>query len=300
VVNFFLWLVFWLAVTVGLATDMAWAKKHGAASGTKNSARIVGIWVAVAALFGVLICCVRGHGAASKFFAGYLLELSLSIDNLFIFMATFAHFKVTGAAQRKALTYGIVGAIAMRMLFVFAGIALLNRFEWLMYIFGVTLILSAFGILKTEKKSGDSRKFFRKIGLFLRVKFSKNKLEFFMKSKGKFYATPLLACVIAIEFVDIVFAIDSVTAVLAITREPILVFSSNVFAIIGMRALYIYLAYLATKLHLLKYGISTVLVLIGAKMILSGTYHIPTAVSIAAIVGILGTSVVASLATAKK
>jgi tellurite resistance protein TerC len=280
--------------------DIAWTKKHGGVSNPRSSALAVGSWMAVAILFGALVYCVHGCGSATKFFAGYLLEFSLSVDNLFIFMVTFAHFKITGAAQQKGLTYGIIGAIAMRMIFVFAGISLINKFEWLIYIFGALLIFSAFGVVKTDKKSEASRKFFRKVGFFLKIKFSRDKLKFFVKSKGKFYATSLLACVIAIELVDVVLAIDSVTAVLAITREPILVFSSNIFAIIGLRALYIHLLHLASKLHLLKYGIAATLLFVGLKMVLSGIYNIPAIASVAIIASILTAATVASFLTARK
>jgi tellurite resistance protein TerC len=308
-VELILWTVFAIAVAAGVAMDVKWAIKGDSASDDRRPVRAVLSWICVALLFGVLIACSMGRSSALKFFAGYFLELSLSVDNLFAFMAIVDFFQIKGKDQQRALTCGIVCAIAMRMFFIFVGIALLNAFEWLMYVFGLMLILSAIGMLKSRKTSECQWKFFEKFGAIL--KFGRS-----TDASAKTHSTDapaeahstdapakttgrrqFIACIIAIEMADLLFAVDSVTAVLSITRESFLVFSSNVFALIGLRALYFYLEYLARKLHLLKYGIAITLIFVGVKMMLSKIYHISIAASMLTIAAILGVTVIASCAT---
>jgi tellurite resistance protein TerC len=290
-----LWLVFFLIVAGGLVMDVIHARRSDLIVDHRWSACAVIWWVSIASMFGVLVACLHGSESALNFFAGYVLELSLSVDNLFAFMAIFRFFRIDAHAQRRALTYGIIGAIAMRMIFIFLGIVLLDNFGWLMYALGTMLIFSAFGMLKKEKAGGCLWKFFEKIGFIRRG----GKDAHYIRS-GKSRVAPFIMCIIAIELMDLIFAVDSVSAVLAITRVPVLVFSSNIFAIIGLRALYVYLSHLSSKLHLLNYGIAVILAFIGAKMLFANVFPVSTAASISVIATILTATVVASHLTVKK
>jgi tellurite resistance protein TerC len=295
-----LWCIFIGITSVGLLADIVALGRGSPSSNLKKSTGVVAVWFSLALAFGGLVYLFLGVDAALQFFTGYLLELSLSVDNLFVFMAIFSSFKIVGAAQQKALTYGIGGAILMRMLFIFAGITLLNRFHWLVYALGIMLIFSAIAMLKSEKKGNDVKILTRALKNFLPVGESKDGLAFFVRVGTKRCVTPLLLCVFAIEFSDIIFAADSVSAVLAITRTPLIVFSSNVFAIIGLRALYTYLVRLTGKFYLLKYGIIVNLVFVGLKMICSGFFHVPTGVAIVVIVSVIAIAIVASIYSQKK
>ncbi|MDR0692965.1 MAG: TerC/Alx family metal homeostasis membrane protein [Puniceicoccales bacterium] len=291
-----LWGIFLVIITVGLYADMVLAKAQHAQANHRSHAYMVIAWISLAAFFGLLVYFFLGQEGALKFFTGYVLELSLSVDNLFVFMTIFSYFHIVNKAQQKALTYGMVGAMVMRMVFVFMGITLLNKFKWLMHVFGVMLIVSAIGMFKSKEQRGSTGNLLTKMKTFLKIRHSNDNLAFFTKCGHGWYATPLLACVITIEIVDIIFAVDSVPAVLSITKIPILVYSSNVFAIIGLRSLYICLTQLINKFHLLQYGIAVNLIFVGTNMIFSEVYHIPTIVSTMAIISIfLGTLAISCL-----
>jgi tellurite resistance protein TerC len=291
-----LWIVFVGVTMIGLWGEMV------AINGRRRQGPKFGItlWLLVAVFFGILVALILNFDSGLQFFTGYLVELSLSVDNLFIFMSVFSYFKITGLAQQKALTYGILGAICMRMFFVITSISLLNKFEWLMYVFGALLIFYAFGMCRSEKDNGGHQIFFANIKKICRLRDSENKFAFFIKSDGKIYVTPLFACVITIELLDIVFAIDSVPAVLSITCTPIIVFSSNIFAIIGLRSLYGHLTQLVERFYLMKYGIAATLVFIGGKIMLHDSIHISTLCSIFVIMLFLLAAILASLITRRK
>ncbi|MDR1528561.1 MAG: TerC/Alx family metal homeostasis membrane protein [Puniceicoccales bacterium] len=295
-----LWGIFLIIITIGLCTDVVLAKAQYTHADYRPHAHMVIAWIFLAAFFGLLVYFAFGYESTLKFFTGYVLELSLSIDNLFVFMTIFSYFHIVNEAQQKALTYGMVGAMAMRMVFVLAGITLLNKFKWLIHIFGVVLIISAIGMFKSEKQRDGASNLLEKIKTFLKIKHSEDSLAFFTKCGNKWYATPLLACVITIEIVDIIFAVDSVPAVLSITKIPILVYSSNVFAIVGLRSLYICLTQLINKFHLLQYGIAANLVFVGTNMIFSEVYHIPTIVNTIAIISIFLSTMAMSCLTTKQ
>ncbi|MDR1232684.1 MAG: TerC/Alx family metal homeostasis membrane protein [Puniceicoccales bacterium] len=295
-----LWGIFLTMITIGLYADMVLAKAQYTQADHRPHTHMVIAWISLAVFFGLLVYFALGYDSALKFFTGYVLELSLSIDNMFVFMSIFSYFHIVNKAQQKALTYGMVGAMAMRMVFVFMGITLLSKFKWLIHVFGIMLIVSAIGMFKSKKQGGGSSNLLTKVKAFLKIKHSEDDLAFFTKCGNKWYATPLLACVITIEIVDIVFAVDSVPAVLSITKTPILVYSSNVFAIIGLRSLYICLTQLINKFHLLQYGIAVNLVFVGTNMICSGVYHIPTMVNTIAIISIFLISLAISYLTMKR
>ncbi|MDR2776603.1 MAG: TerC/Alx family metal homeostasis membrane protein [Puniceicoccales bacterium] len=281
-----LWGIFSIIITVGLYVDIVLAKTQYTQANRRPHAHMVIAWISLAVFFGLLVYFALGYESALKFFTGYVLELSLSVDNMFVFMTIFSYFHIVNEAQQKALTYGMVGAMAMRMVFVFTGITLLNKFKWLIHAFGIMLIVSAIRMFKSEKQQSCTSNLLTKIKAFLKIKHAEDDLAFFTKCGSKWYATPLLACVITIEIVDIIFAVDSVPAVLSITKTPILVYSSNVFAIIGLRSLYICLTQLINKFYLLQYGIAINLVFVGTNMIFSEVYHIPTIINTIAIISI--------------
>ncbi|MDR2603151.1 MAG: TerC/Alx family metal homeostasis membrane protein [Puniceicoccales bacterium] len=295
-----LWGIFLTMITIGLYADVVLAKAQYTRANHRSHAYMVIAWISLAVFFGLLVYFFLGYESTLKFFTGYVLELSLSVDNLFVFMAIFSYFHIGNKAQQKALTYGMVGAMVMRMMFVFTGITLLSKFKWLMHVFGIMLIASAIGMFKSEKQRGSTSNLLTKIKTFLKVKRPEDNLAFFVKFENKWYATPLLACVITIEIVDIIFAVDSVPAVLSITKTPIIVYSSNVFAIIGLRSLYICLTQLISKFHLLQYGIAVNLAFVGTNMIFSEVYHIPTIVNTTVIISIFLVTLAISCLTMKR
>ncbi|MDR1457533.1 MAG: TerC/Alx family metal homeostasis membrane protein [Puniceicoccales bacterium] len=295
-----LWGIFLIIITIGLYADTVLAKAQYAQTNHRSHAYVVIAWISLAAFFGLLVYFFLGQESTLKFFTGYVLELSLSVDNLFVFMTVFSYFHIVDKAQQKALTYGMVGAMVMRMVLIFTGITLLNKFKWLMHVFGAILIVSAIGMFKSEKQRGSTSNFLTKMKTFLKIKHSKDNLAFFTKCGNRWYTTSLLACVITIEIVDIIFAVDSVPAVLSITKTPILVYSSNVFAIIGLRSLYICLTQIINKFHLLQYGIAVNLIFVGTNMIFSEVYHIPTIVNAVAIISIFLVTLSISCLTMKQ
>lgn len=295
-----LWYVFIIIAITGLILDIFAIKHEHINHNHKISTYIVFGWILIAILFGGIILLSRGHDDALKYFTGYIIELSLSVDNLFVFMSIFAYFHIHGDAQQKALTYGIIGAVIMRLGFIFAGITVLEHFHWLMYIFGIMLIFSGIKMV-TKKETDDSHgTFLKTIEKLFRIRNSSNKLSFFTKYNNKWYVTPLLVCVIAIECADIMFAADSVPAVLSVSQDRLIVFSSNIFAIVGLRALYVYVNHLTSKFSMLKYGIAANLIFVGIKMLCMHVAPISTITSIIVISSTLLLSIMMSLIVNKQ
>lgn len=259
-------------------------------------------WVCLALLFNVGVFFIMGKQSAIEFFGGYLIELSLSVDNLFLFLVIFTSFGVPAQYQRRALNFGIAGAIIMRFLFIFLGSALVHRFEWVLYIFGAILIFSGAKMLLAndkEKDYKDSRllKGFAKVFPFTGTLEGE---KFFVRRNGKLYATLLLAILVLVEFSDILFAIDSIPAIFSITTNVLIVYTSNIFAILGLRSLYFALERLCRVFAYMKYGVSVVLIFTGVKLaILFFHVEIPILLSVGIIAGILGISVLASMLFAK-
>jgi tellurite resistance protein TerC len=264
----------------------------------KESATWVGIWVALALAFGVgiFIWNERAH-AGTEYFAGYILEYSLSVDNMFVFVLIFTYFQVPFAYQHQVLFYGILGAMIFRGLFIAAGVSLIQTFDWIIYVFGAFLIITAVRIaMSTEEVHPDENPIlnFAKRRLPTTTKFDGQKL--FTIENGKRVATPLLIVLIFIEITDIVFAVDSIPAIFGITDDPFIILTSNVFAILGLRALYFLLADVIDRFHLLKYGLAVVLAFVGTKMLLEAFHiEIPIQLSLLVIVVILGITTVLSL-----
>src|SRR5918996_1426802 len=238
----------------------------------RESATWVGIWVTLALAFGVVVFFWKGTDTGIEYFTGYLLEYSLSVDNMFVFVLIFTYFQVPFRYQHQVLFYGILGAMIFRGLFIVAGVSLIRTFDWIIYVFGAFLIITAVRIaISTEEVHPDENPIlnFAKRRLPTTTKFDGQKL--FTIENGKRVATPLLIVLIFIEITDIVFAVDSIPAIFGITDDPFIILTSNVFAILGLRALYFLLAGVIDRFHLLKYGLAVVLAFVGTKMLLEAS-----------------------------
>ncbi len=254
--------------------------------------------IAFAHLFGVFILWREGTGPALEYYTGYLIELSLSVDNLFVFILIFSYFGVPAEAQPKVLKWGILGAIVMRLIMIALGAMLLQRFEWIIYVFGGILIITGIRMMtqKEELIQLERNPVVRLARRLLPLSNYYDGTKFFIRQRrGAVLATPLLLVLLIVEWSDLVFAIDSIPAIFAITRDPFLVYSSNVFAILGLRALFFVLAGMMDKFVYLKPGVALILILVGLKMTLSHWVHLPTLVSLAAVVLILTAAVGLSL-----
>jgi tellurite resistance protein TerC len=275
----------------------------------KESGMWVGIWVGLALGFGALVWRWKGGESAAEYFAGYLIEYSLSVDNMFVFVLIFQYFKVPFRYQHQVLFYGILGAIIFRGLFIAAGVALVENFEWIIYVFGAFLIFTAFRIARgTEEVHPENNPVLRFAQKRIRTTTRFDGQKLFTFENGKRVATPLFIVLLFIETTDIIFAIDSIPAIFAITDDPFIILTSNVFAILGLRALYFLLADFMDRFHLLKYGLAVILAFVGLKMLGTAVdctseafwcreHHvaIPIWASLAFIIGTLAVTVILSL-----
>lgn len=260
-----------------------------------------GFWISLAAAFAVLVYFWHGRATTLEFVTGYLIEESLSVDNLFIFLLIFRYFKVPRTYQHKVLFWGILGALIMRLGFILAGVALIRRFEWIVYLFGAFLVYTGIKLFRQEEtevhpEQNPVLKLFRR---WIPITRDYVDGKFVVRQRG-LYATPLLMVLVMIETTDVLFAADSIPAILAITRDPFIVYTSNVFAILGLRSLYFALAGMMELFHFLHYGLSVILTFIGMKMLVSHYYRIPTGVALVVVAVVLAASVVFSLAFPKK
>ncbi|MGW0903094.1 TerC family protein [Streptomyces sp. NPDC002853] len=303
-VPFWLWGAFAITVVVSLTIDLL-AHRHEHVIGFKEAAAWSGLWVGLAMVFGVVVFLVLGSTAGTEYTTAWLLEKSLSVDNLFVFALIFAYFKVPRAYQHRVLFFGVIGALAFRGLFLAAGVAVVSRFTAVLFVFAAILFYSTYKILKGEEESFDPGTSFavRLLRKAIPVRDEYAGTKFFVKEAGKRVATPLLAVVAAIEAADLVFAVDSVPAVLAVSDDAFIVYTSNAFAILGLRALYFMLSGLLDRFHYLSKGLAIILAFIGVKLILQASHkiispavpEIPSPVSLAVIVAILAASVILSL-----
>lgn len=281
-----------------LLIDLKFFHTEAHAPTLKESSAWVTVWVSLAVIFGIGLWIIEGGVAGGEFFAGYLIEYSLSVDNMFVFVLIFSYFQVPIAYQHQVLFYGILGAMVFRGIFIFAGTTLINSFEWVIYIFGAFLIFTAFRIAfgseEVHPENNPVLKFARK-RLRTTTEFDGQKL--FTLENGKRVATPLFITLLFIEVTDIVFAVDSIPAIFSVTRDSFIVLTSNVFAILGLRALYFLLAGSMNKLHLLKYGLAVILAFVGVKMLLESVHvEFPIWVSLSVIIGVLGLTAALSFA----
>lgn len=258
------------------------------------------VWVAVAAAFGGWVAARFGAVAAEEYFAAYLLEKSLSVDNLFVFLLVFGALKIPAKEQRRVLTWGILGAIVCRGALIFAGAAAIERWHALTYVFGGILVFAAFKLLRGGEQKEEDSAVLRWLEKHVRWTRTLHGHKFFVREGGKRMMTPLLLALIAIELTDVVFAIDSVPAAFAVSEEPFILYSSNLFAILGLRALYVVLAGALADLRYLKYGLAAVLAFAGAKLLVASWVKLSPLLSIGIIAGCLAVSIVASVAANRR
>jgi len=291
------WIGFSAFVLAMLALDLGTFHRKSRALSLKEALTWSAVWIGLALAFNTGIYYRHGGEKALQFFTGYLVELSLSVDNLFVFLLVFGYFKVPAQYRHKVLFWGIIGALIMRAVFIATGITLIAKFHWIIYLFGALLVGSGIKMtLQRDKEIHPGRnpvlKLFHR---FMRVTPECDGGRFFVKQHGRILASPLFVVALILESTDLVFAVDSVPAVLAITPDPFIVFTSNVFAILGIRSMFFALEGVMKQFHYLHYGLSAVLVFVGTKMLLAGFYKIPTSVSLLLILSILFVSVITSL-----
>ncbi len=291
-----------MVIAIALFVDLVVVKHHHGKVSIKEASLMVAAWIALAALFGAAVWLTLGQTKALEFFTGYVIEYSLSIDNMFVFIMIFAYFAVPPEHQPKVLIWGILGAVIMRFIFIFIGVQLITQFKFMIYIFGALLIYTAVKMLAHKEEEFDPSKMpvLKALKKIMPMKDNYHGENFFIKDAGKLFATPLFATVLVIETSDLIFAIDSIPAVLSITHDTFIVYTSNIFAIIGLRSLYFLLAGMAGKFEYLKYGIAAVLVFVGIKMLISHFYHFPTALSLLVIVVILAIAIITSVIHKKR
>lgn len=292
--NLLLWIGFNVFVIIMLALDLGVFHRKNHVVGMKEALTWSGVWIGLALLFNAAIYFgIIGDYATPliekqkglEFLTGYLIEKSLSIDNIFVFLLIFSFFRVPDLYQHKVLFWGIIGALVMRAIFIFAGVALIEKFHWIIYVFGVFLIITGINMIRNKDKKMDPEKSII-IKLFRKIYPVHNDYvgsKFFIVKDGKRYATLLFIVLLFIEFTDLIFAVDSIPAILAITPDPFIVYTSNVFAILGLRSLYFALAGIMHRFKYLIYGLAGILMFVGLKMCLVDVYKIPVAISLGVI-----------------
>lgn len=302
VIDIYVWIGFIAFIFLMLALDLGVFHRKSHEVKIKEALMWSAIWISLALIFNYGIYFFMGKEKALEFLTGYLIEKSLSVDNLFVFIMLFAFFNVNPKYQHKVLFWGILGALVLRALFIFTGVALISKFHWIIYVFGAFLVFTGIKMLlhadkKIEPDKNPLVKLFKR---FFPVIENKNDGKFFVKIYAKIYATPLFIVLLVVEFTDLIFAVDSIPAILAISNDTFIIFTSNVFAILGLRALYFALAGITKYFYYLKYGLSAILVFIGIKMSIVGFCKISIIHSLLTILGILIVSIVLSILFPKK
>ncbi len=305
------WSVFHVIILIAIYVDLFLLNKENHNNNMKLNLFTVAMWMAAGLGFGALVWNYKGPSGAMNYWTGYLLEQSLSVDNLFVFLVLFQYFKVNSENQRRALVWGIIAAIVMRGVFIFAGVALVSKFSWLMYPLGAFLIYTGIKLLRAgdddavDPETNPALRFCRKV---LPVSADYDGSRFTTRTEGTFKFTPLFVVLLVINFTDVMFATDSIPAIIGVTTDPFIVYTSNIFAVCGLRALYFALSGLFDVFHLLKYGLAIVLTFIGVKMLaevpIEHYLHVSkmtlTLTSLVVVAGTLLASVVLSLVIEKK
>jgi tellurite resistance protein TerC len=280
-----------------LAVDLFVFHRHAHAVSTREAVVWSVVWITLGLLFGALVWVWQGSTAAGEYLAGYLIEKSLSVDNIFVFALVFSYFAVPAAYQHRVLFWGVLGAIIFRAIFIAAGAAMLDAFHWIIYLFGAFLVLT--GIKMVRHQDGevhpDRNPALRLLRRLVPITPTYHGKRFFVRLDGRLWATPLFAVLLVMETTDVIFAVDSIPAIFAVTRDPFLVFTSNAFAILGLRALYFLLAGMMGRFVYLKTGLGVLLGFVGVKMLASEVYKMPIWASLAVIAAILTIAIVASL-----
>ena len=291
------WVAFFAIIGFMLVLDLGVFHKKSHKVSIKESLAWTGVWISLAMLFNVWVYYKMGPQKGIEFFTGYIIEKALSVDNIFVISLIFTYFRVPAQYQHRVLFWGVLGALFFRIIFIYAGVALISKFNWMIYVFGVFLIYTGIKMLKDEEKhiEIEANPMIVFVKKFWKITPNFDGENFRTKINGVWHFTPLFLVLIMIETTDIIFAVDSIPAILAITPDPYIVFTSNVFAILGLRSLYFALNGIMEMFEYINYALSGILVFVGVKMIMAGWYHIPTIISISIILGLLILSVVASI-----
>jgi tellurite resistance protein TerC len=280
-----------------LALDLGVFHRSAHVVRAKEAAIWTGVWVTLALVFALGLYIWQDGQTALTFLTGYVIEESLSVDNIFVIVMIFSYFGVPKEYQHRVLFWGIVGALIMRGTFIWLGALLLERFHWIIYIFGALLIITGVRMAIRHDESFDAEKnpVYRLAKRMLPFTTRYDGQRFFTRENGRRVATPLFLVLLMVEFTDLIFAVDSIPAIFAVTTDPFIVYTSNIFAILGLRSLYFLLAGVVGKFHMLKYGLAVILVFVGVKMVSEAYIHIPILLSLGVIVGALAISIIASL-----
>lgn len=295
------WILFNVFIVIMLALDLGVFNRRAHTISFREAMGWSGLWVGLAASFAVLVYFWHGRAASLEFTTGYLIELSLSIDNLFVFLVIFRYFRVPNKLQHRVLFWGILGALITRGLFIVAGVSLIRRFHWIIYVFGALLILSGIKLMRQgdEEIHPERNPLLRIFRKWIPVTHDYVGEKFWVRQPG-LYATPLVIVLLVVETTDIVFAVDSIPAVLAITLNAFIVYTSNVFAILGLRSMYFAVSGMMDLFEYLHYGLSVVLILIGLKMLTSHYFEVPTVVALGTVAGVIAISILASIIFPKR
>ena len=293
----FMWIVFGVTIVVALAVDIGIFHRKASRITAKSALIETFAWIALSLVFAVWVYFSRGRQAGLEFLTGYVIEKSLSIDNILVFLLIFQALRVPGELQHRVLYSGVIGALVMRGLFVFAGVALLRHFHPIVFVFGAILVAAGVRMLLPGARQMQPERNWvvRILSRMLHVSHEFHGRHFWFKERGRWRATPLLLALIAVEVMDVVFAVDSVPAVLAVTRDSFIAYSSNAFAILGLRAMYFALVSVLPRLRFLEDGLAALLIFVGVKMVLPERMQIPTEISLAIIAVIMAVAVGASL-----
>ncbi len=291
----------WVALVAGIAVlllaDLLIVHRKPHAVSFRQAAIESAVWIGIGLAFTAVVGWWQGGGAAGEYLAGYLIEKSLSVDNVFVWAVIFSYFAVPARYQFRVLFWGIFGALVLRAIFIFAGVALLETFDWVLYVFGAFLLFTAVRIARHHDTEvhPDANPVLRLVRRVIPSTTEYDSQKLFTRRSGRLLATPLFAVLVLVETTDVVFAIDSIPAILAVSREPFIVFSSNAFAILGLRALYFLLAGMADRFRYLNLGLAVILAFVGVKMLVVEWYHLPTWLSLGVIATVLTVTIWASL-----
>ncbi len=300
--NSWLWIGFNIFVLAMLALDLGIFHRKAHAISIKEASIWSLVWIALAMIFNAGIYFFSGPEPALQFFTGYLIEKSLSVDNIFVFVLLFTSFSVPVAYQHRVLFWGVLGALVLRGMMIALGVVLLETFHWIIYLFGAFLLFIGIRMClhKEAEVHPERNPLLKLVRRIVPVTRDYEGDRFMVRRRGQIWATPLLLVLLVIETTDLIFALDSIPAIFAVTQDPFLVYTSNVFAILGLRSLYFVFANAMGKFHYLKLGLAVVLSFVGAKLILTGIYHISTALSLAVIAVVIAAAIVASVVRARR
>jgi len=295
--NIWFWVGFVGFVLAMLSLDLGVFHRTPHEVRPKEAAIWTGVWVALAMLLAAGLFAIYGHRVGLTFLTGYVIEESLSVDNIFVIVLIFDYFRVPRICQHRVLFYGIVGALLMRGLFIGLGAVLIARFHWILYIFGAMLVITGvrMAFRADDEFNGDDNAVVRLVRRFVPISQSFHGKHFFTVEAGQRVATPLLLVLVLVEVTDLIFAVDSIPAIFGVTQDPFIVFTSNIFAILGLRSLYFLLAAVVDRFYLLKYGLALILTFVGVKMLTERFFEIDIVLSLVIILGILVVSIVASM-----